>query len=67
MAGVMVVDELNELQKKMRGLEADLENLRTSRDKVLSKSDVREKAVLSGLNEAANRLEKLAQKLSGLS
>ncbi len=67
MAGVMVVDELSELQKKVRGLEADLENLRASRDKVLSKNDVREKAVMAGLDEAAKRIEKLAQKLSGVS
>ena len=35
MAGVTVVDELHELQHKVRGLEADLQDLRQSRDRTL--------------------------------
>jgi len=66
MAGVMVVDELGELQKKMSALEADIENLRASREKALSASDERDQSVLTGLGEAAERLEKLARKLNGL-
>lgn len=66
MAGVMVIDELNELQKKVRGLEEDLENLRASRDKTRSTSDEREKAVTLGLSDAAGRIENLARKISGL-
>lgn len=65
MAGVMVVDELTELQKKVRVLEADLEDLRSSRDKVLSVGDDRENAIVNGLGDAANRLEEIARKLSG--
>ena len=66
MAGVMVVDELNELQKKVRGLEADVENLRTSRDQLLGNNDEKDKAMLSALNGAAERLENIARKLTGL-
>ena len=66
MAGVMVVDELNELQKKVRGLEADLENLRTSRDQMLGSSDEKDNAMMSALDGAAERLEAIARKLTGL-
>ena len=66
MAGVMVVDELSELQKKVRGLEADLENLRTSRDKVLASNDGHSTAVSNELTDATKRIDKLANKLNNL-
>lgn len=66
MAGIMIVDEMSELQRKIRRLEADLENLRSNRDKVLATSDEQSKTVMGGLNIATKRLEKLARKLNGL-
>ncbi len=66
MAGIMVVDELSELQKKVRVLEADLDNLRISRDDVLSNSDAQPKSMIAGIGDAAGRLESLAKKLNGL-
>jgi cell division protein ZapA len=66
MAGIMVVDELSELQKKVLKLEADLENLSTSRDSALLKCDAQSKSVTAGLGNAAERLEVLARKLNGL-
>lgn len=66
MAGIMVVDELSELQKKVRNLEADMENLRTSRDNALSKYDAQSKSVTAGIGNAAERLEVLSRKLTGL-
>ena len=66
MAGIMVVDELSELKNKVRSMEADLENLRSSRDQALLSGDTREKEMLSGLGDAAERLENLARKLNGL-
>ncbi len=66
MAGIMVVDELDELRKKVRSIEADLENLRINRDEILSKSDEQTKSAMVGLGNAAERIEKLARKLNGL-
>ena len=66
MAGIMVVDELTELRKKVNVLEADLEQLRIQGDKVLSQSDAQSKSVLTGLGNAAERLEVLARKINGL-
>ena len=64
MAGIMVVDELTELQKKLRVQEADMENLRANRDKALTASDEQSKSVAAGLDEATDRLEQLARKLN---
>jgi len=64
MAGIMLVDELAVLQKKTSVLEGELENLRSNRDKAASSSDDREKSILTSLADAADRLEKLAHKLT---
>ena len=66
MAGIMVVDELSELQKKVRGLEEDVENLRSSRDKILLSGDKQTKSVTGEVGDATARIEKLARKLNGL-
>lgn len=66
MAGIMVVDELTELQKKMAKLELELEQLTISRDDALSKFDAQSKSVVTGIGSAAERLEGLARKLNGL-
>jgi cell division protein ZapA len=66
MAGIMVIDELTELKKKMQKLETDGEDLRTGMDDIASANAEREKTVLGGLDEAAERLEKMARKLNGL-
>ena len=65
MAGVMVVDELDALQKKVGAIEAELETLRTSSDKAITSSDEQQKSLMSGLGDAAEKLESLAKKLSG--
>ena len=66
MAGIMVVDEISELQKKVVDLETELEDIRASRDNALSKCDAQSKSVTAGLGDAAERLEVLARKLNGL-
>lgn len=64
MAGIMVMDELVEMQKKIKGIESELETLRKTRDEALSKADKNDAALTSVLAEMAERLEKLAGQLA---
>ncbi|WP_420961352.1 cell division protein ZapA [Brucella sp. IR073] len=64
MAGIMVMDELVELQKRLKGLESEAETLRRSRDEALNRADNND-AVLAGvLDGMAQRIEALAAKLA---
>ena len=63
MAGIMVMDELVEMQKKFKGIESELETLRKTRDEALSKADKNDAALTSVLAEMAERLEKVAGQL----
>jgi cell division protein ZapA len=64
MAGIMVMDELVEMQKKIKGIESELETLRKTRDEALSKADKNDAALTSVLAEMAERLEKVAGHLT---
>ncbi len=64
MAGIMVMDELVEMQKKIKGIESELETLRKTRDEALSKADKNDAALTSVLAEMAERLENVAGKLA---
>lgn len=64
MAGIMVMDELVELQKRVRGMEAEIATLRKTRDDALLKSDRTETEISSSLVNLADRIEAVAAKLS---
>lgn len=64
MAGVMVTDELVELQKKLRGVETELASLRRTRDDALDNISARESELIASLNGAAEKIEKIGAKLS---
>ncbi len=64
MAGVMVTDELSELQKKLRKVEAELATLQRARDDALEKINMRERELAVSLNAAAEKIEKIGTKLS---
>lgn len=64
MAGVMITDELVELQKKMRGIDAELASLRQTRDDALDNSLSREKDLAVALETAAARIEQLNTRLT---
>jgi cell division protein ZapA len=64
MAGIMVVDELDELQKRVKGIESELEILRKTRDEALTKADKNDSALVGALSEMASRLERIAGKLA---
>lgn len=64
MAGIMVMDELVELKKKMRGMESEIETLRKTRDDALTKADKNDAAVTGVLSGLAERIEKVATRLA---
>ena len=63
MAGIMVMDELTEQQKKLKGLESEVETLRKTRDEALSKADRNDIALTTVLGEVAERIEGVAARL----
>ncbi len=64
MAGVMVTDELTELQKKLRKVEEELATLQRTRDDALDKINLRESELAISLNAAAEKIEQIGTKLS---
>lgn len=65
MAGIMVMDELTELQKRVHGLETEIATLRKTRDEALLQADRIDAALTGQLSELAGRIEAVAAKLSG--
>lgn len=63
MAGIMVLDELVELQKRMKGLESEAETLRRTRDDALAQADKSDAALAATLQTLAERIEGVSEKL----
>jgi cell division protein ZapA len=64
MAGIMVMDELNELQKRVAGMEGEIGTLRKTRDEALTKADRSDAQLTGALGALAERMEVLAEKLA---
>jgi cell division protein ZapA len=64
MAGIMVMDELSELQKRIKGMESEISTLRKTRDDALNKADKNDAALTGALSVLADRMESLANRLS---
>ncbi len=64
MAGIMVMDEMNEVQKRLRGLENEAEAMRRSLDEVRSRADDNDAALTGVLSNVAARLEQLAGRIA---
>ena len=64
MSGIMVMDELTELQRRVKGMESEIVTLRKTRDDALSKADKNDAALTSALSGLAHRMEALAERLS---
>jgi len=62
MAGVMVTDELVELQHKIRGLESELAELRTGQ----TSSGTKDAQMAQALNKTAERIEQISKKLNAV-
>lgn len=64
MAGIMIMDEFNELQRRVKGLESEIATLRKTRDDALIKADKNDAALTGALGALAERMETLAAKLA---
>jgi cell division protein ZapA len=64
MAGIMVMDELSEMQKRLMGMESEMATLRKTRDEALAMADKNEAALGGALGGLAQRMEALAEKLA---
>ncbi|MCK4206354.1 cell division protein ZapA [Brucella pituitosa] len=64
MAGIMVMDELSETQKRIKGLETEIETLRRSRDEALTSADKNDAAITGMLSDVAARLEQVASRIA---
>jgi cell division protein ZapA len=64
MSGIMVMDELTELQKRVKGMETEIMTLRKTRDEALMKADKNDAALIGALSGLAQRMENLALRLA---
>jgi cell division protein ZapA len=64
MASIMVMDELTELQKRVKGMESEIVTLRKTRDDALVKADKNDAALTGALSSLAQRMETLAERLA---
>ncbi len=64
MAGIMVMDELSELQKRVMGMESEVVTLRKTRDDALTKADKSDAALTGALSGLAQRMEALAERMA---
>lgn len=64
MAGIMVMDELSELNKRLTALESELATLRNSREDVLATVSHREEMIVTAVNELTQRLTGITEKLT---
>ena len=65
MAGIMIMDELSELTRKVGKLEAEVAALDANRDGALETQQHNEQIVVSALSEIASRLESLTARING--
>ncbi|KQS84209.1 MULTISPECIES: cell division protein ZapA [unclassified Rhizobium] len=65
MAGIMVMDELSEVNRKLKSLQTEADNLKQGRDASASDNARAEEALASALSEVTAQIHGIAQKLSG--
>ncbi|MCA1439763.1 cell division protein ZapA [Ensifer sp. IC4062] len=65
MAGIMVMDELSEVNRRLKSLETELSNLKSGRDVALSEQARSEEALASALGEVTAQIQSIAAKLNG--
>lgn len=64
MAGIMIMDELSELQKRVKGLESELDSVRKTRDEALSKADRVDETLTERLTALADKIESVTAKIA---
>lgn len=65
MSGIMVMDELSELQRRLRGIEAEVESLKKTRDAALVKAERTDQLLADALGQVTTQIEGITAKLVG--
>jgi cell division protein ZapA len=65
MAGIMVMDELSEVNRKLKSLQTETDNLRQGRDATVADQQKAEEALASILSEVTSQIHGIAAKLGG--
>jgi len=65
MAAITIADDLSEAQRRIRGLEQEIEGLKEARIASVERVDAIERESARGLEKAAERIERIAQALNG--
>ncbi|MBB3541553.1 MULTISPECIES: cell division protein ZapA [unclassified Rhizobium] len=65
MAGIMVMDEISELTRRIADLESELGALRNSSDTVLATNARTEETLAAALGEVTSRIRGITDKLNG--
>ena len=63
MAGILVMDELSEAQRKLSGLEDESSNLKKTRDTALSQVEEADERLAKTLTHITGQVERIAAKL----
>jgi cell division protein ZapA len=63
MAGIMIMDEVAELTRKVESLEAEMDTLRGNRDTALAANQRSEETIAGVLDEVANSIRGITEKL----
>ncbi|WP_343314707.1 cell division protein ZapA [Brucella sp. BE17] len=64
MAGIMVMDEFSETQKRVKALENEVETLRRSREEALARAESNDTTLAGVLGDVAMRLEQVASRIT---
>lgn len=65
MAGIMVMDELSEVNRRLKSLEAEVDSLKRGRDASLSDQARSEEALASALAEVTAQIHGITARLNG--
>jgi cell division protein ZapA len=64
MAGIMIMDEVAELTRRVSGLESELEGLRSNQDTVLAANARSEETLATVIDEVTTRIRGITEKLT---
>lgn len=64
MAGIMVMDEMSEVEKRLADIETEKDNLIADRERASNTISQQERALFSAVDEAAKRIELLAMRIA---
>ncbi|MDR6758854.1 cell division protein ZapA [Mycoplana sp. BE70] len=65
MAGIMVMDELSEVTRRLQALEAELAGLRRERENALADISHEEETIAQALGELTSQIQGMTAKLTG--